>query len=529
MFKSSKHLVIAAGVLALLVPLTARGSQAAAGLTPGLSQEAVGPQDPLQRAQAAIAAGRPDEALLAVREVLASNPDDVQALILEGAAHEALGADDDAMAAYQRALAADPASGAAYVQLGWLYIRTDRAVAAIAPLERARELLPDQALPRALLAAAYRAAARPADASAVLKEALAIEPDSGNLWLDAADAADAAGDVPTAIAAAAEAVRLLPDEIEPALLRAWLLLRANDTDHLVQAPAAFRNAIRLDADSEPAWRGLSESYVELAMWEEAEAAQRRVIEVSAPAARDWMSLAFSQARLGKYADATRGYTRAIAIEPGAGWAWFYRGEALVNLDRQPEGLADLRRAVDLLGGETVPLLVLANTLTERGDAMTADMYLARAAKLEPRNPEIGLAQGRSWVRQERYAEAIPLLRALLAAMPQMNEARYLLGQSLMRTDATEEGRALLEEYQASGGEQQQARREGVADRDRVLLVRGRVLAAEGRWGDALVPLRAAVELSPDQRETWELLLRCYEQLGDANGAATARARLAEIG
>lgn len=520
-------------------------------------------EDAVQAARAELAAGRPEAALQAATAVLEIDPENVAALLVQGAAHEALGAGQEAVAAYQRALAADPQSGEAYLALGWIYLRGDAYGNAVTPLERARELLPGQVMPRALLAVVYRETGRPSDAQAVLDEALVLEPDNAALWLDAAATRDAAGDVAGALqavdraaalapesadamvlragllargedvagalAAADRAVQLRPDSLEALVLRAGLLLRAGNTDSLVRAPGAFRRVIELQPESVPAWQGLAEAYVTLAMWEDAEATQRRLLEFGEPRAIDWMNVAFSQARQGKYEEAVGSYTRAIALQPTAGWAWFYRGEALVNLDRQDEGLIDLRRSADILPGEVIPLLVLARTLTERGEAAAADAYLARAAQLQPRNPEVGLEQARSWMQQERYADAIPILRALVQGVPQMNEARYLLGQSLMRSGQADEGRQVLQEYQANGGEQQQARRESVGDRDRVLLVRGRVLVEEGRWEEAVATLRAAADLAPEQRQTWELLLRCYEQLGDQEGAAAARARLAGIG
>jgi Flp pilus assembly protein TadD len=85
----------------------------------------------LKLADAAMAGGAPDVALRVVGGVLAEHPDDVAALVQEGAALAALGRDDQATLSYQRALAFQPASREARLGLARLKLRSDPAEAAM--------------------------------------------------------------------------------------------------------------------------------------------------------------------------------------------------------------------------------------------------------------------------------------------------------------------------------------------------------------------------------------------------------------
>ncbi len=91
---------------------------------------AAGTTEPnLRLADAAMAGGAPEAALRVTGGVLARHPDDVAALVEEGAALAALGRDDEAALSYQRALALQPASREARIGLGRLKLRSDPAEA----------------------------------------------------------------------------------------------------------------------------------------------------------------------------------------------------------------------------------------------------------------------------------------------------------------------------------------------------------------------------------------------------------------
>jgi Flp pilus assembly protein TadD len=79
----------------------------------------------LRVADAALAGGAPEVALVAARDVLARHPGNVGALVREGDALFALQRSEEAAGSYRRALAAEPHDNAARLGLGRVRLRTD--------------------------------------------------------------------------------------------------------------------------------------------------------------------------------------------------------------------------------------------------------------------------------------------------------------------------------------------------------------------------------------------------------------------
>ncbi len=66
------------------------------------------------------------------------------------------------------------------------------------------------------------------------------------------------------------------------------------------------------------------------------------------------------------------------------------------------------------------------------------------------------------------------------------------------------------------------------DSDLPRLYEGRALADLGRFEEALAAAQRAAELSDTRAETWQLLAQLHAQLGNADAAASARARAAAL-
>lgn len=130
----------------------------------------------LRVADAALAGGAPDVALLVARDVLAKHPRDVAALVRAGDALFAMQRTDEAAISYRRALAIEPHSNAAGLGLGRVQLRTN-----------------------------------PAGAEAVLLEVVAAEPGNAAAWNDLGIARDLQGRHPAAQQAYVRAVAAAPE------------------------------------------------------------------------------------------------------------------------------------------------------------------------------------------------------------------------------------------------------------------------------------------------------------------------------
>ncbi|HUA77719.1 MAG TPA: tetratricopeptide repeat protein [Acetobacteraceae bacterium] len=113
-------------ILCLLAVLTL----GACAAQPSSGGVAAADEPTLKLADAAMAGGAPEVALNVANAVLREHPEDVAALVEEGAALAALGRDDQAALGFQRALGLQPASREARIGLGRLELRSDPAEAA---------------------------------------------------------------------------------------------------------------------------------------------------------------------------------------------------------------------------------------------------------------------------------------------------------------------------------------------------------------------------------------------------------------
>jgi hypothetical protein len=91
--------------------------------TPMSSAAIQGAESALERARAALAAGKPDEALSAARAALAADPTSAEALRLAGRAFSRMGRHGDAVEQLRRAVQLDPLTPAVHLDLGFAAVR----------------------------------------------------------------------------------------------------------------------------------------------------------------------------------------------------------------------------------------------------------------------------------------------------------------------------------------------------------------------------------------------------------------------
>ena len=119
-----------------------------------------------------------------------------------------------------------------------------------------------------------------------------------------------------------------------------------------------------------------------------------------------------------------------------------RGRALYFLTRYSE-------ALEHLGAEREEQLMRAECLRALARFDELDALVVQLGRdLGDEDLDVQLLVARGHLRRGEGAQAIPLLRRVLAARPLEPEALFALGRALVRTDAREEGLALLERHRA---------------------------------------------------------------------------------
>ena len=316
---------------------------------------------------------------------------------------------NDALRQYQRALQVDSTFAPALAAVGHLYLMDrSKIAAAVDLLSRAVELRPTIAA-RFDLGIALTRANRAAEALPHLEAALQDDPSpEAKLALARAylqtDAAD-------------KALKLYedPDVVLVAqgsdLLQVGVALsKAKDFDNARK----FLN-MALERDSKLSDVHYRLGYIDLTSknYEAAiENFQKKVL-ADPKSAATYMNMGMAYQGLGKMAEAAASYRQATALVPNSSQAWYLLGGALVGVD----SVAAAQRAY------------------------------AKALGADPQNVAAKRGQAYTYLRQEKYTQAISLLREVVQADPNDSEAWVWLGQALLNSGNLTEARRAFEQAQ----------------------------------------------------------------------------------
>ena len=316
---------------------------------------------------------RPDGALRSTMPAL--NP----LLVLAQSRHKA-GLLEDARALYEKVLASNPDEVDALQYLGLIEVEEEHFEAGIALLERAEKALPDNAVIAYHLALAYEATKDLDRAIGYLERAVALDPDYHQAvrklgWLlqhrQQFDAAmrhlDRAleldpKDIDTRIAitvcsiamrrygvAAAQSYAVL--ELDPKNVGAWRSLAyAQNAERDYQgARASIERAVELDPDNKLALTDLGNVLKSLGLHEEAIKAYDRAIAVDPEQAVPWAGKAIAFHGQGKLEECLACCERALEIDPTFGPALNNLGLALLCLGRIEVAIERFQAVVDKSG------------------------------------------------------------------------------------------------------------------------------------------------------------------------------------
>lgn len=317
----------------------------------------------------------------------------------------------------------------------------------------------------------------------------------------------------------------------------------------------------------PAKEGLKA--LEEERYEAAAQAFEKAIEADPEDYGSLFNLAFAYTMLGKKREAIAGYEKVLALKPGLYQAELNLGILLLDEKDAERAIPHLRAAAEQKPAEFRPNYYLAEALYMKGDDAGAEQYYRKAAEIDPAAPDVQIGLGRAVFNQGRYEEAEAYYRRAAELDPQYKGyllelgTRYeekdkaeaairiyrlfldkavvqeRLGHLLLRLGRAEE--ALPHLQQAVSLSPTQANRfalamayiktrqpdkalpllEQVLAEDPknydVLMIRGRLLRDQRKFGPAAQHFLRAVEARPDSQEAWKelagmlILLENYPQ------------------
>src|SRR5690242_1868425 len=233
-------------------------------------------------------------------------------------------------------------------------------------------------------------------------------------------------------------------------------------------------------------------------------------------------LGFAYTGLKKNPEAIAEYRRAISLDPKLAPAHLNLGIAL--LDSAPASAAEsFRRAIELLPGQPRPVYLLAEALERSAKRSEAIEQYRVANALAPKDDAILFALARALLADNQLSAAESEFRRLLALQPDSVPAQLGLAESLLAQHKTADAVDLLGDYLQKGPEDVHVRFEravalhdlnrfddALRELDRLdqavtptadaLKLRGSIYLQQKKWSDADAALQKALAASPSDAQ-----------------------------
>ena len=199
---------------------------------------------------------------------------------------------------------------------------------------------------------------------------------------------------------------------------------------------------------------------------------------------------------GRNAEALAAYREALQRAPLVAVARLHLriAEIYAQQLQLDEAIGSFRAALAIDRNNLLPREWIARLLMEDGQLDESYAEYLVILLLDPLNGEAHARMAQIQLQRGAFVKAVALARRALTQEPEHMQARYALGQALLRSGAVEEGRSEIAEYarrQAVAQDAERRQRELGALNEKAL-----ALAGAGELDGALDLLRKAVDLDP---------------------------------
>lgn len=290
---------------------------------------------------------RPGEAAELLSRAVYVNPGSASAHVNRGNVLQDLGRHDEALACFDRALAIRADSAEAHSNRGNLLRKLRRYEEAMACHDRALAIRPGYARAHCNRGGVLEDLERYDEALACYARALAISPDYAEAHCNRGVALEKLGRHQEALACFDSALAIRPDYAEAHCNRGGVLEKLRRYE---DALASVDRALAIKPDYAEALCNRGVGLERLARYEEALDSYDCALAIQPGLAEVHCNRGVALDRLGRYEEALACYDRALALRPGYVEAHTNRGVALEKLARYEEALASFDRAVAISPG-----------------------------------------------------------------------------------------------------------------------------------------------------------------------------------
>jgi tetratricopeptide (TPR) repeat protein len=263
-------------------------------------------------------------------------------------------------------------------------------------------------------------------------------------------------------------------------------------------------------------------FSELGQWQKAEAAYRQVLALEANYRGVWNNLGNNAYRQQEFRRAIVLYQKELAINAEA-IPWRGMGRAYVELGKVDSAQYAFRRALASDSLYAPAHFNLALLLEGEGEVVPALHHARRAWKIEPDNLEYRYVAGELLVKNQKFEEALAVLRAVVDGMPWHRGAQYNYGQALQRLGRPEEAKKYLDEAERvrAIGAQIEHLENTIRSLPSDPMAHASLafaLRRVGRYNDAMHAYKVAAHLAPANMEIQNNIANLYLIKGDTAAA-----------
>lgn len=268
-----------------------------------------------------------------------------------------------------------------------------------------------------------------------------------------------------------------------------------------EAVSHYQTALQLDPELKPILLNLGIAHYRASQFQDAVGELQKYLNGSPNSLQGRQLLGLSLIELGRYSEAATQLEQTLTATPSDPAVLYGLGLARLRLGRAEFGEIVQRLATEP-AGVALSHLLMGQSLLAAADYRRAHEEFQAAAKLNPDVPRLGYWLGQTYMLLGRHREAIASFENELHRKPQdfwvlyylaylheaqrnLDVAQRQIETALMLEPQSPEGNALL----------------------------GKVLFAQKKTADALVPLEIAVAKGSADSETHYLLGRVYQKLG----------------
>jgi len=295
---------------------------------------------------------------------------------------------------------------------------------------KAVQSMPTSADARHILAVALHQQKHTPEAIALIGEAVRLDPKNPSRHNDLGEILRESGNIAEAEAAYREAIRLDPDF---AMSHNNLGICLHQQGRHEDARASYARAIAIDAGYEEAHLNLGSSWMDAAVYAEAEIPLRAVIRTNPRNLRALQLLALCCLRQSQAEDAIRFYRMAAMLAPDSVETKVGLAKACSATERHDEAVDILQQVLKLEPGKEEHYFHLAEVLKAAGRPAEALPQLQQALVLRPQSHEIANNLGNLLRTLGRMEEAEQILRQAIQWKPTYSPLHNNLGMICIET------------------------------------------------------------------------------------------------